>query len=167
MAILVLALPMSTNAQANPDFAGYWETDAEKSSALDPWRRIDMEISVAGDSVTVIRYYDAGRRKAQETMTLDTSVPSQEVETEGWWDNRHIGAYLGNDNRQTVAAKWLDDSRTLQLSIDLILETSQGETPVRVYRELRLSDDGQRLTDLQLRSSRNLPVVRVYNKSES
>ncbi len=117
--------------------------------------------------MTLIRHYDAGRRKADETMVIDTSAPSQVVETEGWWDNRHIGAYLGNDNKQTVAATWLDDGQTLQLNIDLVLETSQGETPVRVYRELRLSDDGQRLTDLQIRSSRNLPVVRVYNKSES
>jgi hypothetical protein len=158
---------MLAAAQANPDFAGYWKTDTEKSTALDPWRRIDMEISVEGDSVTIIRHYDAGKRKADETMALDTSVPSQVIQTEGWWDNRHIGAYLGNDHKQTVAPKWLDNGQTLQLNIDLVLETSQGETPVRIYRELRLSDDGQRLTDLQIRSSRNLPVVRVYTKSEN
>jgi hypothetical protein len=167
LTFLVAAVPTLAAAQSNPAFAGYWETDTEKSSALDPWRRIDMEISVAGDSVTIIRHYDAGKRKATETMALDTSLPTQVVATEGWWDNRHIGAYLGNDNRQTVAPKWVDGGQTLQLGIDLVLETSQGETPVRVYRELRLSDDGQRLTDLQLRSSRNLPVVRVYRKSES
>lgn len=162
-----LAFPLLASAQANQGFAGYWKTDTEKSTALDPWRRIDMEIAVEGDSVTIIRHYDAGRRVANETMAIDTSIPSQVVETEGWWDNRHIGAYLGNDGKQTVAPRWLDDGQTLQLNINLILETSQGETPVRVIRELRLSDDGQRLTDLQIRSSRNIPVVRVYNKSES
>lgn len=166
LALCTLLLPLDAFAQSPTAFAGYWETDRDRSSALDPWRSIDMEISVAGDSVTIVRHYDAGRRKATETMALDTSVESQAVETEGWWDNRHIGAYLGNDNTQMVASEWLDDGRTLRLNVDLVLETSQGETPVRVYRELRLSDDGQRLTDLQLRSSRNLPVVRVYTKSE-
>ncbi len=43
---LLPAIPMPATAQANPEFAGYWKTDTEKSSALDPWRRIDMEISV-------------------------------------------------------------------------------------------------------------------------
>lgn len=116
--------------------AGYSKTDTEKSSALDPWRRIDMEISVEGETVTLIRLYDAGRRKAVETMVIDTSAPSQVVETEGWWDNRHIGAYLGNNNKQTVAAKWLYNGQTLRLSIDLVLETSRGAMPVRVFREL-------------------------------
>ena len=167
LALAAILFPLVAGAQTNPDLAGYWETDTDNSTALDPWRRINMEISVEGETVTIIRHYDAGRRKADETMVIDTSLPTQVIETEGWWDNRHIGAYLGNDGKQTVAAKWLDDGQTLQLNIDLVLETSQGESPVRVIRELRLSDDGQRLTDLQIRSSRNLPVVRVYTKSES
>ena len=35
--------------------------------------------------------------------------------------------------------------------------------PVRA-RELRLARDGQTLTEIQIRSSRNLPTVRVFNK---
>ena len=97
-------------------------------------------------------------------MMLDTTIPSQTVEVDGWWDNRHIGAYLGGGKKQTIAAKWLDEGQTLQLNIEMILETSQGESPVRVMREMRLSQDGKTLRVLQIRSSRNLPIVRVFNR---
>ena len=159
---IILAIPL--RAQPNTNFSGRWKIDTGKSTPLDPWSNLEIDIAVHGDSVSIIRYYSAGSRVTQESMTLDMTLPSQEVKVEGWWDNRHIGAYLGNDKKQTVAAKWLDGGQTLQLNIDMILETSQGETPLRVIRELRFSDDGRTLTALQLRSSRNLPVVRVFNR---
>jgi hypothetical protein len=168
LAVLHLALFLGSSdvsAQRNPAFSGRWKIDRNRSTALDPWRSLDLDISVDGDSVSITRYYGAGSRVAQESMAIDTSLPSQTVSVEGWWDNRHIGAYLGGKTEQTVKTRWLDGGQTLQLHIDMILETSQGETPVRVLRELRLSDDGRTLTVIQLRSSRNLPVVRVFTKN--
>lgn len=152
-------------AQANNDFDGRWVIDTSRSTALDPWRSLAIEIAVEGDSVAITRFYGGGTRVAQESMTVDTTVAAQTVEVEGWWDNRHIGAYLGGDKKQTVTARWLDDGRTLQLEIEMILETSQDDIPVRVLREMRLSRDGQTLRVMQLRSSRNLPVVRVFTKA--
>ncbi|MGA7306729.1 MAG: hypothetical protein WBW88_17790 [Rhodothermales bacterium] len=154
----------SLHAQANPAFAGRWKIDTEKSTPLDPWRSVEIDITVKGDSVSIVRDYSAGSRVATESMALDMTLPSQEVTVEGWWDNRHIGAYLGGEKKETVAAKWLDEGQTLQLNVDLILETSQGDAPLRVIREMRLSDDGKTLTVLQIRSSRNLPIVRVFNR---
>lgn len=164
LALSILALPFLTIGYANPDFSGRWKIDTTKSTALDPWRSLEIEIAVDGDQVSITRHFGGGTRVAQESMTLDMTVPSQVVEVEGWWDNRHIGAYLGGDKKQTVAAKWLDEGQTLQLNIDMILETSQAATPVRVIRELRLSRDGKTLRVLQLRSSRNLPIVRVFDR---
>jgi hypothetical protein len=166
LALSVVVVLLCTNALANSAFEGRWKIDRSKSTALDPWRSLAIEIAVDGDTVSITRYYGAGTRVAQESMTVDTTVPSQTVEVEGWWDNRHIGAYLGGGKKQTVNAKWLDDGQTLQLNIEMILDTSQGETPVRVLREMRLSRDGRTLRVLQLRSSRSLPVVRVFNKVE-
>lgn len=163
-AILSIAAIQELQAQPASDFSGRWKIDTKKSTPLDPWGSLEIDISIDGDSLSIGRFYSAGSRIAQETMALDMTLPSQEVTVEGWWDNRHIGAYLGNDKKQTVSAKWLDNGRTLHLDVDMILETSQGDTPVRVIREMRLSDDGQTLTVLQLRSSRNLPVVRVFNR---
>lgn len=151
-------------AHAASDFNGTWKIDLEKSSALDPWNTLNLTIDVQGDNVAITRHFSTGKRNAKESMTLDMTQTSQVVEVEGWWDNRHIGAYLGGDNKQTVEAKWLDEGRTLQLNITMILETAQGASPVRVLREMRLSRDGQTMHVLQLRSSRNIPVVRVFRK---
>lgn len=161
----VILSPLASAAQENSDFDGRWVIDTSRSTALDPWRSLAIEIAVDGDKVAITRFYGGGTRVAQESMTVDTTIPSQTVEVEGWWDNRHIGAYLGGGNEQTVTARWLDDGQTLHLEIEMILETSQDDTPVRVLREMRLSRDGQTLRVLQLRSSRNLPVVRVFTKA--
>ncbi|RKX31365.1 MAG: hypothetical protein DRP71_13550 [Verrucomicrobia bacterium] len=175
--LLVWLLPIVTVlpvARANPAFSGLWTISAAetttrdpeaRSTATDPWRNLDIQIEVAGDQVSITRSFRGGSRVARESMTVDTSIPSQVVTVEGWWDNRHIGAYLGDGKKQTVAAKWLDGGRTLQLNIEMILETSQAETPVRVLREMRLSDDGETLVVIQLRSSRNTPVVRFFKKA--
>ncbi len=154
--------PAASLAKSN--FDGHWKIDTEKSTALDPWRTMDITIDVQGDEVSIIRNFSTGKRVAQESMKLDMTKASQVVEVEGWWDNRHIGAYLGNNKQQTVEAKWLDEGRTLQLNINMILETAQDDSPVRVLREMRISRDGQTLRVLQLRSSRNLPIVRIFRK---
>jgi len=161
VALVGACLPLT---HAESDFNGRWLFDPEMSTALDPWSTMAIAIDVQGDEVSITRKFGGDKRNASESMMLDMSLPSQVVEVEGWWDNRHIGAYIGGDKKQTVAAKWLDEGRTLQLNIDMILETAQGESPVRVLREMRLSRDGQTLRVLQLRSSRNLPIVRVFRK---
>lgn len=161
----IILAPLVSTAHANSDFNGRWKIDTSRSTALDPWRSLAIEIAVEGDRVSIIRFFGGGTRVAQESMTVDTTLPSQTVTVEGWWDNRHIGAYLGGGKEQSVTATWLDEGQTLQLNIEMILETSQGEAPVRVMREMRLARDGQTLRVLQLRSSRNLPVVRVFTKA--
>lgn len=161
---LLLAAMLAPLAYSNPDFSGRWKFDPEHSTALDPWSTMEITMAVEGDEVSIVRRYGGDKRNATESMALDLTQPSQVVSTEGWWDNRHIGAYLGDDLQQTVAARWLDGGRTLQLNIDLVLETAQGDTPVRILREMRLSRDGQTLRVFQLRSSRNLPIVRVFRR---
>jgi len=159
---------------ANPDFSGLWTINAgdtttmdpeARSTATDPWSDLDIEIEVDGDLVTITRIYRGGSRISRESMTVDTAIPPQVVTVEGWWDNRHIGAYLGGGKIHTVAARWLDEGRTLQLNIEMVLETSQAETTVRVLREMRLSEDGETLVCLQLRSSRNKPIVRFFKRA--
>lgn len=163
-ACLILALSLVSIAQANPDFNGRWKIDPAQSTSLDPWSNLELEIAVNGDKVTLTRYFSTGTRQAEETLELDTNAGSQTVAVEGWWDNRHIDAWLGNDGRIEVNPRWLDEGRTLQLNINLVLETQQGDAPVRVLRELRLSADGKSLRELQIRSSRKLPIVQIFHK---
>lgn len=151
-------------AEANPGFAGEWVTDSDLSSALDPFSRIELNIAVDGTEIHIEETYTTGRRRNTNTYTLDTAVDVNVVPIDWWADNRHIGAFIGGDKTVLIRADWVDNGETLRLQSDFILQTSQGETPVRATSEYRLSRNGERLTRIDLRSSRNLPVVRVFKR---
>ena len=151
-------------AAANPAFNGRWKLDIEQSTSLDPWSTLEMEITVTDDAIAVIRHYGAGTRVADETIKLTNLPVAQTVTVEGWWDNRHIDAWLANDNQIEVTPEWRDDGRTLVLHIKMVLETQQGDRAVGVTRTLKLSEDGQTLREIQTRESRQRPVVQVYQK---
>jgi hypothetical protein len=52
----------------------------------------------------------------------------------------------------------------LKLETNLVLEAQQGDHPVHIYDEFRLSPDGRTLTQFQLRSTRDQALVYVYNR---
>jgi hypothetical protein len=81
-----------------------------------------------------------------------------------WPDNRHLGAYIGGDKTKHVHAAWLDAGRILRLSTDLVLATSQGDRAVNILSNYQVSASGTQLTLTELRSTRNRPVVYVFNR---
>lgn len=151
-------------AAANPPFNGRWQLNAAQSTSLDPWSTLAMDITVTDDAIAVIRHFGAGTRVADETIKLDNRPIAQTVTVEGWWDNRHIDAWLANDNQIEVTPAWRNDGRTLVLHIKMVLETQQGDRAVGVTRTLSLSEDGQTLREVQTRESRKRPVVQLYQK---
>jgi hypothetical protein len=158
----VLGLPLV--CQAGSGLAGNWTIDRAASSAIDPWRKIDLGIEVQGDAVTIDEAISAGRRKTAQVYPLKVG-DTVDVPIEWWAGNRHIGAYIGGDKTQKMRAAWLDEGQTLRVESNFILTTSQGDTPVRTYTEYRLSPGGETLTVITLRSSRPAPIVHVYKRS--
>lgn len=156
-----LLLP-STHAESA--FNGRWQLDPEQSTSLDPWRSIEMEIAVSDNQLAVSRHFGAHTRTVDETIKLANQAKPQTITVEGWWDNRHIDAWLANHNQIEVTPEWQDDGRTLVLRIKMILETQQGDRTVGVTRTLKLDPDGQTLREVQVRESRNLPIEQVYHK---
>lgn len=160
----LLALVLATPARANENFEGEWVTIRELSTALDPFRRIELNIAVDGNRVVIDELFTAGRRFNAETYELNTKKKENIIPITWWSANRHIGAYIGGDKTMRIQADWVDAGQTLKLQSDYVLATQQGETPVRTYTEYRLSRDGKRLTKLELRSSRPLPIVHVFER---
>jgi hypothetical protein len=161
-AVFMSLLPLCLGA--SPEMSGSWTIDRDASSAIDPWRRILLDIEVDGKDVEISRTVTTGRRNSTQVYPIrigkEVSVP-----VDWWTGNRHIGAYIGGDGTETLQAEWLDDGRTLRVESHYVLATSQGETPVRSTTEYRLSRDGDELTVIELRSSRNLPIVHVFKRS--
>lgn len=150
-------------ADASP-LAGTWRIDLSRSTELSPWKGYDFTLNIAGDQVTLHRKLGWGRRQYSDTLVIDTSRADNVVPIEMWPDNRHLGAYIGGDKTMRVRAEWLDNRRILRLSTDLVLDTQQGSRAVNILSDYKVSADGSRLTLTELRSTRNRPVVYVFNR---
>jgi hypothetical protein len=162
---LLAVFSMGWVASANPALAGSWAIDRAQSSAIDPWGNILLEIEVEGGAITIERTVRTGRRISTAAYPLKVGE-TVAVPVEWWTGNRHIGAYIGGDGTEKMTASWLD-ARTLGVVSHYILETSQGSTPVRSTYEYRLSGGGDVLTVIELRSSRDLPIVHVFKRREA
>lgn len=163
----LLTCPAANASDALPSgLAGNWKIDLSGSSAIDPFRAILLDISVSGDRVAITKTMGGGKRTTADTLNLDLSQDEVTEPMVMWVDNRHIGAYVGEDRDRTVRAELLDAGQTLRVESTFKLETSQGTTPVRVTTEYRLSSDGKQLTLLELRSTRNRPLHYTFDRQE-
>jgi hypothetical protein len=159
VALLVPLVGLGEEHQLN----GVWKIDRAASTAIDPWSSIQLEIEVDDREIVINRTVSTGRRRSSQFYNLIIGELTM-TDVDWWTGNRHIGAYMGGDGKERMIARWLDDGRTLRVESGLTLKTSQGETKVRNYYEYRLSSDGNELTVIELRSSRNRPIVHVFNR---
>jgi len=159
----VVATSLLIAADPSP-LAGTWRFDAARSTELSPWTGYELTITVTGDQVTIDRHLGSGRREFSDSMTVNTARPSTVIPVSMWPDNRHLGAYIGGDQTKRVHAAWLDAGRILRLSTDLVLATSQGDRAVNILSNYQVSASGTQLTLTELRSTRNRPVVYVFNR---
>ena len=103
-------------------------------------------------------------RKPQRMRTSVMSRSVSVVPVPWWTDNRHIGAYIGGDRTEKVRARWLDDGRILRTDADLVLDGQQGPRAVNILTDYKVSPSGGRLTVVQLRSTRDIPIVYIFNR---
>lgn len=163
---LVVLLATAPLAMTASPLAGSWKFDSAGSTELSPWQDYELTVTVDGDIVTFQRQLGAGRRGFTETMTIDVSREENIVPVPMWPENRHIGAYIGGDRTKRVRAEWLDGGRILRLSTDLVLATQQGDRAVNTLSDYKVSSDDARLTLTELRSTRNRPVLYVFNRAK-
>lgn len=97
-------------------------------------------------------------------MQLDLTQTRNVIKVDMWPDNRHLGAYITDSHTKTVRGEWLNSGRVLRLNTDLTLATQQGETPVNILSQYKLSTNGELLTLVELRNTRNRPVFYVFKR---
>lgn len=161
--LLFLLLGGLTAAGASP-IAGVWRINLERSTELSPWRTYDLTIEVAGDDVTIKRKLAWGRRVYEDVTPINVTKPVNVIPADFWPDNRHLGAYMSGDKTKQVRAEWHDGRRLLRLSTDLVLNTQQGDREVNTLSDYKVSANGAQLTLTELRSTRNRPVVYVFER---
>jgi hypothetical protein len=163
-ALLALVSLARATAPATTALVGTWRIDLSRSTELSPWKSFDLSIALAGDTVTLDRKLAWGRRDFTDRLVVDTAKPETTTPIDWWADNRHLGAYIGDDHTRRVHPQWLDAGRLLRLSTDLTLETQQGPRAVNILTDFKVSASGQELTLTELRSTRNRPVVYVFKR---
>jgi hypothetical protein len=144
--------------------AGTWRYEAARSTELSSWGALRLVILVDGPHVTLTRQLAAGRRTYDEVTPLDLTRAVNVVPVDWWPDNRHLGAYIGGDKTKRIRAELLDGGRMLRTSADLVLATQQGERAVNILTDYKVSANGTQLTLIELRSTRNDPIVYVFQR---
>lgn len=162
--LLAGALAGPLAAAENP-LVGTWKIDLDRSTELSPWKELRLVITATGDAFTVERHFAWGTREFTDTMTLHPGR-TETVPVTMWPDNRHLGAYIGDAHTKQVRAEVLDSGRLLRVSTDLALATQQGEHPVNILSDYKVSATGRQLTLIELRSSRNRPVTYVFTRAQ-
>lgn len=147
--------------------AGRWVIDLARSTELSPWKTYDLTVIVDGNRISLQRHLAWGRRSFDDELHLDLSRDINLAPYSWWPDNRHLGAYAGGDRTKRIHATLLDDNRLLRLSTDLVLSTQQGDRAVNILSNYQVSADGTRLTLIELRSTRNSPVIYVFTRAAS
>ena len=166
LAALAVAVPPAS-AQPEPSFSGRWVLVDSLSRAIDPWRSLTVEVEVEDAAVVLKRMWRGSREGGAFTDSVRL-VPGQTVQSaplEQWPDERHLGAYIAGDRTKSVASRWADGGRTLITESDFVVSVQQGERPVRVYTEYRLSPGGDRLDVFELRSTRPRPIHYVFARA--
>jgi len=166
-----LALVLGTGlalcaADAPPTLAGTWTLDVARSTPIRPWDKQSMTIAVTGDTVAITRHLAWGAdRKVSDTTTVKADGKTSTANPVGYWlDTWYTNVYVGGDHQKHVTAEWLDGGRVLKLETNLQLEAQQGDHPVHLYDEYRLSADGRTLKLFELRSTRDEALVYLYTR---
>lgn len=164
IALITLMLFSGVGLAAAHPLAGSWRLQPELGTDLAAWRALDLIVDVDGDQVSLTRQFAAGRRTFEDVTTLDLSKPATVIPVEMWPDSRYLGANIGGDKTKTVSGQWVGDGNVLRLNTDVVLATQQGDHPVNVLGTYTVSTNGERLTLIEVRSTRTQPLVFVFKR---
>lgn len=155
-------LPLAAVA-ADPAFNGRWRLDPARSTALDGWSTLDLVIQVEGAKVSLLHDLTWHATKVTATNVVDTAQPAMVVNFFRL-DQRHMAVYARPKEAAAVTAAWIDGGRTLRVEAQVPLETSQGNTTMRLYQEYRLGEGDSELVLMELHNTRDRALTYHFTK---
>jgi hypothetical protein len=160
--LLFLCLPLVALA-ADSDFTGRWRLDPARSTALDGWSTADLVIAIEGSKIKLQHDMTWRSTKVTATNVVDTAAPA-DIANFFRLDQRHMAVYARPTESARTTAAWIDGGRTLRVEAQVPLETSQGNTTMRLYNEYRLLEGGETLLLIELHNTRDRPLVYRFTK---
>lgn len=151
---------------------GSWQIDKQRSTAIDPWKDLTVEIEASEKSLVLKRVWKGHYGfSAVDSVKIPIDGTLHPVSMQMWPDNRHVGVFVGpsaeeGQQQKSVSASWLDDGHTLQVTTRMSAAVSQGQATTRIHREYRLSPNEEELIILELRSTRPRPIRYVLKRKK-
>ncbi|MBK8857780.1 MAG: hypothetical protein IPN11_08900, partial [Opitutaceae bacterium] len=129
--MLTLAAAVAATAAETSRLAGKWKIDIAGSTSIKPWEKADLDISVEGDAVRIVRHLQWGPdRKVDDITRVVADGKTVTANPVGHWlDTWYTNVYVGGDRQKQVTAEWLDGGRVLKLESRLTLESALGRSP--------------------------------------
>ena len=151
-----------------PAFNGKWEYIPHKSTDIDLWGTLSVEIRHSGDGLTVINTWGKGRSfKDSLHLTTTGSRTMVPVRNRVFPSNVFMGLMMPEGTNRQVSASWDDKGTVLKVDEEFRLRGSQGEMGAHAVHRYVLADDGETITYSIQRSTRTTgPEIRYVLKRE-
>ncbi len=150
------------------DFSGHWKMDPAHSKNVHAYALYELDIDHRKNIFTMTTtaryhlYIHHRELKTSKTLVIGgPAVPSLEE------DPRRLGFMAGEADSIHTRASWHEDGKTLILTAEMNLQTSQGFFPFSAVHHYRLSEDGMTLIVTETHSTRESPAptrVFVYHR---
>jgi hypothetical protein len=141
--------PAATRASDGaPAFDGKWTFLPLKSSQVDLFGTVALEIRRDGGKVTIRETWGSGQYAIERSMTLTTGGTVNEVPVDDrvWPAQPFMGVSMKVGSTQRVTAAWSDDGRTLVVERKYTVLVSQGEREESAIETYELGAGENQLT---------------------
>jgi len=148
------------------DIIGKWEINKEKSTDIDPWRDLKLDISGDDSVLSITKTWRMGRFVDERTERIVLGGAENVIPVKGpkWPDNLHLAVFLQPNATKNVTAKWLKVGQELKVNSQVDLQTTQDHVTVTTESIYQVSPSGKELTLRMHRSSRSKEIVYVFTR---
>jgi hypothetical protein len=167
--LLVLLCSVSpSSSQGNPALTGKWEMIPHKSSDIDLYGTLSVEIRQSGALVTVINTWGKGR-SIRDSLRLATDGSTTRMRVNSWVfpSNVFMGLMMPVGTERLFKTLWENGGSVLRIEEQYSIHGSQGVSRANAVHTYVLAADGETITYTIERSTRKSgPPVRYVLKRE-
>jgi hypothetical protein len=153
--LLVLMWSTVSLGQGDPGFNGKWILEPERSTEIDLYGALCVEIQESSPIVTVVHTWGTGRSYNDSlVLRTDGSINYLPVQDRVWPTNVFMGISMQRDAVREIKAFWERKGMTLRTEESYWVLASQGRSKVASTSSYELSDDKSTLILKVSRSTR-------------
>ncbi|MBP1646759.1 MAG: hypothetical protein H6Q30_204 [Bacteroidetes bacterium] len=166
--LLLLCIPLIAISQINPGLLGTWEYLPHKSTDIDLYRSMGVELRTSGKSLVVVNLWGRGRsHRDSMTLSTDGTVVKVPVTNRVFPSNAFMGLMMVEGTDREVSASLGAGGKILKINEKARVRGSQGPMTMTIVRTYALADDEETMSYTIERSSRTTgPLTRFVLKRE-